>query len=289
MLHLTIPTNGIHLHVVQDGPPDAPLIILLHGFPECWYGWRQQIPALAAAGLRVWAPDMRGYNLSAKPAGVAAYALDTLAADVVGLIDAAGVQQAVIVGHDWGAAVAWWLAERHPARVAKLVIINAPHPNTLARALRSDFAQLRRSWYFFFFQLPGLPERLLAARNYRALAASLREASAGVTADDLAVYRAAWGQPDALTTMVNYYRAILRRPTLAARGARIRVPTLLIWGARDRYLKRELAQQSIDRCDDGRLVLIDSGSHWVHHEHGAEVSTLIADFVRANSPAAAAA
>ena len=107
-----IETNGIRLHVLQDGPDDGDLVILLHGFPEFSYGWRKQIPALSQAGYRVWAPDQRGYNLSDKPDGIVAYDLDTLAADIVGLIDAAGVDKAFIVGHDWGAAVAWWLAKK---------------------------------------------------------------------------------------------------------------------------------------------------------------------------------
>ncbi len=158
-----IHTNGVRLHVVQHGPVDGPLVILLHGFPEFWYGWRKQIPALAAAGYRVWAPDQRGYNLSDKPTGIDAYTLDQLVADVIGLIDAAGCDKVYLVGHDWGAAVAWWMALKYPQRVIKLVVSNVPHPIVMNRTVRRNFDQLRKSWYIFFFQIPWLPERLIRA------------------------------------------------------------------------------------------------------------------------------
>ena len=133
-------------------------MILLHGFPEAWFGWQHQIPALAAAGYRVWAPDQRGYNLSDKPTGIKAYQINTLAADIVGLIDAAQVETACIVGHDWGAAVAWWLALQYPERVERLVVINVPHPTVMRDFLRHNWRQRFRSWYVYFFQLPGVPE-----------------------------------------------------------------------------------------------------------------------------------
>lgn len=159
--HRKIVTNGVRLHVVQTGPQDAPLVILLHGFPEFWYGWRQQIPALAAAGLQVWAPDQRGYNESDKPVGVGAYRIDELVADVVGLIDASGLRRASLVGHDWGAAVAWWVALTAPERLERLVILNGPHPSVMRRHLTRSVRQLLRSWYIFGFQVPWVPERLL--------------------------------------------------------------------------------------------------------------------------------
>ena len=168
MEHQYIETNGIRLHVVQDGPKDGPLVILLHGFPEFWYGWRQQIPFLVSAGYQVWAPDQRGYNLSDKPDGIAAYSIKVLAADVVGLIDASGRKQVFLIGHDWGAAVAWTVANKYPERLLKMVILNVPHPAVMIKFLRRSFAQLRKSWYMFFFQLPWLPENLSRFRNWNA-------------------------------------------------------------------------------------------------------------------------
>ena len=146
-----VSTNGVRLHVARSQGNHGRLVILLHGFPEFWYGWRHQIPALAEAGFRVWAPDQRGYNLSDKPARVASYGLDELANDMIGLIDAVGKSRAAVVSHNWGGAVAWWVALRHPERIERLVILNVPHPAVMHRHLRRSLTQLLKSW---FFQLP---------------------------------------------------------------------------------------------------------------------------------------
>ncbi len=277
----TIETNGIRLNVVQAGPEDGPLLILLHGFPEFSYGWRKQIPYLASAGYRVWAPDQRGYNVSDKPEGIAAYSLDQLAADVIGLIDAAGQEKAYLVGHDWGGAVAWWTAANYPDRLEKMVILNVPHGAVLQKNLRKNFTQLRKSWYFFFFQIPWLPETMARQQNWKRSVQSLKNSSrpGTFTADDLDQYRRAWSQPQAYRSMINWYRAMLQKPPSPPANSRITVPTLLIWGAKDRFLGRELAQPSIDRCDDGRLVFIEEATHWVQHEEPEQVNELISAFL----------
>jgi pimeloyl-ACP methyl ester carboxylesterase len=174
---VNLATNGIQLHAVEAGPRDGPLVILLHGFPEFWWGWRRQIEPLAAAGLHVLAPDQRGYNLSDRPAGVAAYDLDTLAADVIGLADAAGQRKVMLVGHDWGGLVAWWTASRHPHRVDRLVVLNAPHPAVMGAYMRRHPSQMLRSSYVGFFQLPFIPERLLAAGDFALMRRALRRSS----------------------------------------------------------------------------------------------------------------
>jgi pimeloyl-ACP methyl ester carboxylesterase len=175
--HHRVATNGVQLHVVQCGPAAGPLVVLLHGFPEFWYGWRHQIAALAAAGFRVWVPDQRGYNLSDKPRPVRGYVVDELARDVVGLIDAAGHATAAVVGHDWGAAVAWHLAAQHPARVRRVAVLNVPHPQVMGPALLRKPGQLLRSWYVFFFQLPWLPEAVVGLRGWWLARQSLRRTS----------------------------------------------------------------------------------------------------------------
>lgn len=274
-------TNGVNLHVAMAGPQDGPLVILLHGFPEFWYGWRKQMPALAAAGYAVWAPDQRGYNRSNKPAGVGAYHIDTLAADVVGLIEASGHQQVYLVGHDWGAAVAWWVAGKYPARVKKLAILNVPHPAVMRRTVIEDAEQRRRSWYIFFFQAPWLPERSLSQNNFTNLIRALKGSSrrGAFTDADIAAYRQAWAQPGALTAMLNWYRAAVRFQGMGVGLGRITMSTLMIWGMQDIALSRTMAQPSIDLCDNGRLVLIENASHWVQHEEPETVNRLLLEFL----------
>jgi pimeloyl-ACP methyl ester carboxylesterase len=279
--HHFVKTNGVRLHVVQAGPRDGPLVILLHGFPEFWYGWRRQILYLAEGGYRVWAPDQRGYNLSDKPKGVSAYGVDELAADVVGLIEAAGQGRASLVGHDWGGGVAWWVATKCPERLDRLVVLNAPHGPVMRENLRRNPAQLLKSWYMFFFQLPWLPEVSARSGNWRMLLRAFRLSSRpdAFTDADIELYREAWSQPGAYASMLNWYRALLRKPPSPPVNLRISVPTLLIWGAEDMFLGREMAQPSIDLCDDGRLVFIEGATHWVHHEEASRVNELIEDFL----------
>ena len=201
----TIQTNGVRLHVMQAGPKNGPPVVLLHGFPEFWYGWRKQIPALVASGYRVIVPDQRGYNLSDKPAGIKAYRLHELVNDVVGLIDTLDYQKVNLVGHDWGALVAWAMGIWQPARLHRLGILNVPHPAVIPRFLTRDPEQLRRSWYVFAFQLPWLPERLLTADNYRRAERILRGSGKThtFTREDIEKYKQAWSQPGAMSAMIN--------------------------------------------------------------------------------------
>ena len=276
-----VSVNGIKLHVVEAGPSDGELVVLLHGFPEFWYSWRRQIDVLAAAGYRVLAPDQRGYNTSDKPQAVSAYSIDTLADDVAELIKSTGRTQANVVGHDWGAAVAWWLAIQHPQLVKRLSILNLPHPKVLTRALTRSGRQLLKSWYAFSFLLPKIPEFLLSWRGHRLAERALVKTSrrGTFTADELTKYHAAWAQPGAPRAMINWYRAgFSNRPKLSGVAARVKAPTLMIWGARDAFLGRELAQPSIDYCEKGELVFLEKATHWVHQEEPEKVNKLLLDF-----------
>src|SRR4051794_28233442 len=200
----------VRLHYVEAG--EGPLVVLLHGFPEFWYGWRHQIPALAERGFRVVAPDMRGYNRSSKPRGVAAYDVERLSGDIRELVRERGEERCFLAGHDWGAAVAYGTAGYHPDAVEKLAILNVPHPRRLLEGWRKHPKQLAKSWYMFFFQVPGLPERLASARSFTGFQKSLDTAKLGAfTDEDRARYREAWAQPHAATAMINYYRAALRQ------------------------------------------------------------------------------
>src|SRR6266571_7764457 len=201
---------GLRFHAITAGPKDGPVVVLLHGFPEFWYGWHRQIEPLVTAGFRVVVPDQRGYNLSSKPAGVAPYALTELVSDVLAIADQLGQDKIFLAGHDWGAAVAWSAALLHPQRIAKLAVLNVPHPAVMRKFLSTRPRQFLRSWYIFFFQLPWLPEALFSAFNFHIGSRSLLRSSRPGTfsTEDLAQYRAAWSQPGALTGMINWYRAL---------------------------------------------------------------------------------
>ncbi len=277
--HEKIKTNGITLNVALDGPSDGPLVLLLHGFPELWYGWRKQIPVLSAKGFLVAAPDQRGYNDSDRPKHVRDYVLDELAKDALGIMDVLGKKSAVVIGHDWGAAVAWWLAIKHPARVERLVVMDVPHPLVMRKFLFTDPEQMKKSWYMFFFQLPKIPEMVLSRNDFeqmeREVVASAKPGA--FTPEDMAIYKAAWRKPGAMTAMLNWYRSI-RSQLLQQPGkdeVRIKMPALVIWGKEDHLLSTEMAAASVGFCDHGRLAVIENATHWVHHEEPERVNALI--------------
>jgi pimeloyl-ACP methyl ester carboxylesterase len=280
--HRQAVVRGLRFHCVEAGAEAGPLVVLLHGFPEFWYSWRYQIPALADAGFHVLAPDMRGYNETDKPPGIENYRMDVLVEDVVGLIEDAGAKRAVVVGHDWGGAIAWTLAIRHPERVERLVILNAPHPAAFRREIRT-LAQLRRSAYIFFFQLPWLPEWMLARDEYAFLDRLWRN-HPGFTAEDIGYYKRALAHPGARTATLNYYRAVLRYPG-QSRHDRVPIvaPTLVLWGERDPYLGIRLTEgleRWVPRLQMERLA--DLG-HWVQMEAPERVNRLMLDFLAPGS------
>jgi pimeloyl-ACP methyl ester carboxylesterase len=274
--------DDVQLHYVEAG--EGPLVVLLHGFPQFWYEWRHQIPALAEAGFRVVAPDMRGYNLSDKPPGVRAYGVELLARDVERLILACGERTATVVGHDWGAIVAWIAAMRHPGRVGRLAILNVPHPARFPDGLLSP-RQLLRSSYVFFFQIPRLPEEVIRAGDFALLRSALRRdpvRPGTFTAEDIERYAGAMAWPGALTATLNYYRALLRNPreTRALLG-RIEAPVLVIWGERDRFLSRRLAEPPPLWVPNlVRVERLPDASHWVAEDRPREVNALLLDFLR---------
>jgi pimeloyl-ACP methyl ester carboxylesterase len=270
--------GDVTLHYVEAG--EGPLIVLLHGFPEFWFGWRLQIAPLAAVGFRVVVPDTRGYNLSSRPAGVAPYAADRMADDIRGLIGELGYESAMLVGHDWGGTIAWTAAMNHPEVVERLAILDAAHPRKLQEGLFKP-RQFLRSWYFFFFALPWLPERVVSANRFRFFQRFLRDAHPAYTPEEMDRYVEAWSQPGATTAMINYYRCSVRTPQKQAKAAirRISAPTLVIWGQQDRYLGRTLAEPHRD--DVPNLVGVErlaNASHWVHHDEAERVNQLLVDF-----------
>lgn len=272
--------NGVTLHDMQVGAPHAPLVILLHGFGDFWWGWRRQVGALAAAGFRVVAPDQRGYNLSGKPVGRKAYNLDVLSADIIALADAYGQKKFSLIGHDFGGLVGWWIASRFPDRIERFVAINSFHPQILSPYWRKSPTQLLRSSYMGFYQIPWLPEVLFRASNFvfmrKFFMWSCRPGT--FSEADLDKYQSTWSRPGALTGMVNWYRALRDRPTIE--NLRISVPTLVIWGTKDKYLEQGLADASLALCDNARAVWIENGTHFVHLEEPEAVNAALLDFLK---------
>jgi pimeloyl-ACP methyl ester carboxylesterase len=279
--HERIKADGVELHVARGG--EGPPVILLHGFPETWHSWHRQIAALADAGFSVLAPDMRGYNLSDRPAPCRAYHLRHLVADVVALVRATGHPRAHIAGHDWGGIVAWTFAGEHPELLDKLVILNAPHPRIYFEKVRRP-PQMFRSWYVLFFQLPALPEYALSARNFRAVRDMFKRypARTGAFSDeDIEQYVEALSRPGALTAGLNYYRANLTSDAREmACSAVSGAETLVIWGELDPALGVELLE-GLDRVAPRvRVHRISDASHWVQNEAPDEVNRVLTEFLR---------
>ena len=283
--HIDVQTNGITLHTVQAGPKEGPLLIFLHGFPEFWYCWHRQIDFFAGKGFRVIVPDQRGYNTSSKLSGISPYRIDSIARDTIGLIEYANRRKACIVGHDWGGATAWWLGQRYSSWVEKLAVLNCPHPSVITKHLLNNPAQRKKSWYIFYYQLPWLPELTMSREKWAFSRKALQFTSVRGTFSDeeIAEYVKAWSKPGALTAMLNWYRAglLMMKPSRQKRHAlrKIEVVTLLLWGVKDQFLGQELAQPSIDRCSDGKLVFLEEATHWLQHEVPEKVNSLLLDFL----------
>jgi len=279
----SVDVGQVNLHVVEAGPKDGPPIVLLHGFPEFWYAWRDAIAPLAAAGYRVIIPDQRGYGDSDKPDGVQSYRIDLLGDDIARLIKALGHENACVAAQDWGAGVAWNVAIRHPERVHRLVVLDVPHPD----AKRTTVSREQKvAWYRTFFQIPYLPEWSARLFHWRVLSKMLQNTSApGAFSDEkLALYRSAWDRDGAFGKMVNWYRADNAPPAGAPQaGRRVSVPTLILLAPHDAFIPSDLARASLALLDDGRLEELPDGTHWVMQEHPDLVAARIAAFCqRAN-------
>jgi pimeloyl-ACP methyl ester carboxylesterase len=278
-----IKVGAVRLAVYGSGTGDP--VLLLHGFPELAYSWRHQLPALADAGYRAVAPDLRGYGESDRPAGVAAYGVQDLVGDVVGLIEALGAERVHLVGHDWGGGLAWATAARHPERLRSLVICNAPHPVASAEARVADAEQRAKSWYMLLFQFAGVAESWLSENDFRNLREMVFENAAPgtFTADDVAVYLDAFRRDGALTAALNYYRANmpaaawLRPPP---QMPDITTPTMIIWGEADAYLGLGLLERSMAKVAGPlRVERLGGVSHWVQQEAPDAVNALLIDWL----------
>lgn len=284
-------TRRLRLHYASCGDDRRPLLLLLHGFPEGWFGWRCLMPAFAAR-FHVVAPDLRGYGRSDKPEGVDAYRASEIVADLDALVAALGHDRCVLVGHDWGGALAWALAIAHPERVERLVILNAPHPVPFARALAHDPAQQAASAYMNWLRRPG-SEDVLAREGFARLEAMLTSMGDAQWFDarTRAEYHEAWSRPGALRAAVDYYRAsplhppraddAKASPVIALDESRfvVRVPTLVLWGERDTALLPVLLDGLERLVPQLRIVRLPDASHWLVHEQPERVAGEVAAFV----------
>jgi pimeloyl-ACP methyl ester carboxylesterase len=284
MRHERIRANGLDFHVAACGEGDR-LALCLHGFPESWFSWRFQLPLLARLGFRAWAPDLRGYGASDRPTRMQDYAIDALMADVAGLIDASGARSTVLLAHDWGGIIAWMFAIRRVRPLEKLVVMNLPHPACMARELR-HWRQLRRSWYVLFFQIPWLPDRLLAANGAELVGRAIRESAVDKSRfpdEVLRVFREAASQPGATTAMLNYYRAAVRgsgfRRQQRLGFPMIETPTLLVWGEEDVALCKETTYGTDAHVSDLTVRYLPGVSHWVQQEAPESVNAMLEAFL----------
>lgn len=281
--------SGVRLHYAECGDPGAPLMLMVHGFPEFWRGWEPLMPLLADR-WHVLAPDLRGYNLSSKPEGVKAYRATQVAGDLASLIEQLGGGSATLVGHDWGGAACWTLAMTQPERVSRLVILNSPHPVLFARALVADEAQRHASAYMNWLRAPG-SEAALAEDNFRRLERFFTSMGAATwfSGEVREAYLRAWSQPGALTGGVNYYRASPLHPATAedpgasALSLReedfvVRVPTLVIWGDQDAALLPVVLDGLERVVPDLRVERIADATHWLVHERPESIADSIRRF-----------
>ncbi|MDJ0796013.1 MAG: alpha/beta hydrolase [Calothrix sp. MO_167.B12] len=276
--HDYIHTNGVKLHYVTQGK--GPLMLMLHGFPEFWYSWRYQIPEFAPY-FQVVAVDLRGYNHSDKPKKKSAYIIDELIKDVEGIIKGLGYENCILVGHDWGGAIAWNFAHTHPEMVEKLIVLNIPHPAKFRQGLNT-LRQLLRSWYIFFFQLPLLPELYIKARDYKMIEKVFKGMAIDKTAftpEDISIFKQAAAQPGALTAMVNYYRNIFNSKISPQNWQKLDIPTLMIWGENDIALGKELTYGTQSYVNQIQIQYIPNCSHWVQQEKPNFVNEYIRNFL----------
>lgn len=278
-----VKANGLTFEVDQCGTGDK-FALLLHGFPESKHSWRFQMPLLAQMGYRAWAPNLRGYGKSGRPTSVSDYHIDKLVADVAGLIDAAGAKETLLIAHDWGAIIAWQFAIRKVRPLSRLVIMNVPHPVCFARSMRS-WAQMKKSWYVFFFQIPWLPERLLARRGAEAIGRAFTDMAVDKSRfpeNVVQEYRRNALEPGAMRAMINYYRAAVPAGSkvMVPQPATVDVPTLMIWGEEDSALGKETTYGTEQFVRDFTIRYLPGVSHWVQQEAPERVNAMLAAWLK---------
>lgn len=292
-VHVTsemVSINNLQLHVAMAGPKDGQKVVLLHGAPDCWYGWRHQMQFLAEKGYRVLAPDLRGFNLSEKPKDVKAYNVDDTVADALGIIEwaeqqapsASTVGKPIIVGHDWGAVVAWWAVTLFPECFSKAVVVNIPHPLVMKKLMKKNIKYALKFSYFALFQIPHLPEMLLPLRNFGLFTLATQGGSrqGAFSDDDINIYRNGWRQPGAMRGIMNWYRGMLKYPSKQKKQLPIDLPVKIIWGKKDPVSSWEMAEPCLDICTNGEVTFFDKATHWPQQEFPDRMNEELYEFFR---------
>lgn len=273
--HEFVTLEDVTLHYVSAGSRNKPLVLLLHGFPDIWFSWKYQILDLKK-DFWVVVPDLRGYAQSSRPANVDDYKMSKLVEDVHGLVRSLGRERVTIIGHDWGALIAWSFATKHEDMVEKLVIMNGPHPMAMKRQLHNSLEQILKSWYIVMFQLPCVPEASLIANDMQ----YLDEIHSAYNAEEREAFKYTFGKPGALTAPINYYRASFRRRSPGTlKFRRLTIPVLIVWGRRDIALTDGLAVLSLDYASGGRVEYVSDGGHWPQRERPEIVNGHIRRFL----------
>ncbi|MFK7946134.1 MAG: alpha/beta fold hydrolase [Saprospiraceae bacterium] len=267
---ITLPNITLNV-AFSDNENDTP-ILLLHGYPDAWFGWEKVMRRLMSNGFRVITPDQRGYNLSDKPIKVNDFTSHILAQDALNLMTYFGYQQFYLAGHDYGAFIAFLIGIKEPNRILRLIAISGFHPAVFQNLRQLGFHQWIKSWYLFFFRLPILPEKLLQANNFKLL---VQNHSSQLSVSETQRYQNAWSQPNTIQSMINWYRSM---PT-KVNNAFLKMPVLILWGENDLYLTTDVAERNLSYCQNGKLIIIENASHWLLLENTEEVVEMMMDFL----------
>ncbi|XP_019631368.1 PREDICTED: epoxide hydrolase 4-like [Branchiostoma belcheri] len=288
--YVRLKTSGLRFHYVAAGEPQKPLMLCLHGFPECWYSWRHQLKEFRNS-YRVVAPDLRGYGETESPQpsgywGWPNFSLSHLTNDVRELIEALGYSSCTLVAHDWGGFIAWQFAIDHPDLVDKLIVMNIPHPGVFYKYIATHFSQFRKSWYIFLYQLPWLPEMLIKAFDFEMIRGVFRSKNMGcrrrdaITDEDVEAFKYTFARPGAnISAAINYYRALVKQPR-SYKGTKVQCPTLLIWGDQDGALEVGLTEGTDRFVPDFTLKLVPGASHWVQQDQPEVVNGHMRDWLK---------
>lgn len=279
--HDFVEVDNVTIHLAHYGSDSGKLMLFLHGYPENWYAWKKQLLYFGSKGFKAVAIDQRGYNRSSKPKYIHDFRIDVLAIDIFKIIrHHFNRKTAIVIGHDWGANVAWWTALRFPQIVEKLIIINVPHPLVMKKTMNNNFRQMLSSWYIYFYQIPIIPE-LIMSFNHGLLLASMITSSANKNAFDrktISYYRNSWSKAT-VTSMINWYRGMKLGSDKKLRSIKVKPEVLVLWGLNDRFIRKENIKPSLNLCKNATCKVYPNNTHWVIHEAGDKVNKKIFTFI----------